>query len=98
MSAAQSAYGEWAGRLEEDASRCAYSVPVDRADAVALASLLRAADEMREALELAEDVLARFPFSTEMWPNGTHPNDGIVKIRAALAEPAGAAPGTSEEG
>ena len=45
----------------------------------------RLPDTVREALELAEDVLSRAPFSTEIWPNGTHPNTGIEKIRAALA-------------
>lgn len=42
-----------------------------------------------EALKLAEDVLSRFPYSTEMWPNGTHPQTGITQIRDAirLAEP-----------
>lgn len=40
---------------------------------------------IREALELAEDVLSRAPFSTAIWPNGMHPNEGIKKIREALA-------------
>ncbi|MCK1275889.1 hypothetical protein IVB46_11675 [Bradyrhizobium sp. 61] len=40
---------------------------------------------VREALEIAEDVLSRAPFSTAIWPNGMHPNRGIEKIRAALA-------------
>lgn len=39
----------------------------------------------REALEIAEDVLSRSPYSTAIWPNGMHPNTGIEKIRAALA-------------
>jgi len=39
---------------------------------------------LREALALAEDVLSRWPFSTEIWPNGLHPQEGIAKIRAAL--------------
>jgi hypothetical protein len=42
------------------------------------------ASEVREALELAEDVLSRSPFSTNIWPNGMHPNTGITKIRAAI--------------
>jgi hypothetical protein len=41
--------------------------------------------EMRRALELADDVLSRFPYSAELWPNGTHPNAGIAQIRAALS-------------
>jgi hypothetical protein len=41
--------------------------------------------EVREALEIAEDVLSRAPFSTAIWPNGMHPNTGIEKIRKALA-------------
>lgn len=43
------------------------------------------AGQVREALELAEDVLSRSPFSTDIWPNGVHPNTGITKIRAALS-------------
>jgi hypothetical protein len=41
----------------------------------------------REALVLAEDVLSRAPFSTQLWPNGMHPNRGIEQIRSALTEP-----------
>jgi hypothetical protein len=37
-----------------------------------------------EALKLAEDVLSRSPFSTDIWPNGMHPNTGINKIRDAI--------------
>jgi hypothetical protein len=40
---------------------------------------------VREALELAEDVLSRAPFSAAIWPNGMHPQRGITKIRDALA-------------
>ncbi|MET4184922.1 hypothetical protein ABIB94_007051 [Bradyrhizobium sp. JR7.2] len=40
---------------------------------------------IREALELAEEMLSQAPFSTRIWPNGMHPNRGIEKIRAALA-------------
>lgn len=39
---------------------------------------------LRAALTLAEDVLSRSPFSTQLWPNGTHPNAGIEIIREAL--------------
>lgn len=39
---------------------------------------------VREALELAEDVLSRAPFSTGIWPNGMHPQTGIDKIRDAI--------------
>jgi hypothetical protein len=39
----------------------------------------------REALELADQVLSCAPFSTEIWPNGMHPNEGIKQIRSALA-------------
>ena len=38
------------------------------------------------ALELAEDVLSRAPFSTDIWPNGVHPNTGIKQIRSAIAD------------
>lgn len=47
--------------------------------------------DMFAALTLAEDVLSRFPFTSEIWPNGTHPNTGMEQIRAALR---GAAPPT----
>lgn len=43
-----------------------------------------AAPDLLGALILAEDVLSRFPFSSEIWPNGTHPNTGIERIRAAI--------------
>ena len=36
------------------------------------------------ALTLAEDVLSRAPFSTQIWPNGMHPNKGIEIIRNAI--------------
>lgn len=40
----------------------------------------------RAALELAEDVMSRSPFSTmRVWPNGTGSQEGITTIRAALA-------------
>jgi hypothetical protein len=39
----------------------------------------------REALRLAEDVLSRFPYSSEIWPNGMHPHTGISQIRDAIA-------------
>lgn len=38
-----------------------------------------------EALELAEDVLSRSPFSTGIWPNGVHPQTGVTKLRDAIA-------------
>src|SRR6185503_2622676 len=37
-----------------------------------------------EALILAEDVLSRRPFSSEIWSNGMHPQTGITKIRDAI--------------
>jgi hypothetical protein len=57
-----------------------------------LAHLIAAAPELLEALKLAEDVLARFPFTAEIWPNGTHANTGISQIRAAIAKAEGATP------
>lgn len=48
---------------------------------------MQTVDAMREALVLAEDVLSRAPFSTDIWPNGMHPQRGIKQIRAALALP-----------
>ncbi|HJR83475.1 MAG TPA: hypothetical protein VJ775_06065 [Sphingomicrobium sp.] len=53
------------------------------------ARLIVAAPEMLEALKLAEDVLSRFPFSAEIWPNGSHPNAGIQQIRDAIAKAEG---------
>ena len=49
------------------------------------ARLIAAAPDLLEALVLAEDVLSRSPFSTQMWPDGTHPNTGIELVRAAIA-------------
>lgn len=46
-------------------------------------------EQLREALVLAEDILSRAPFSTEIWPNGMHPQKGIGIIRAALSFPSG---------
>lgn len=48
--------------------------------------LLALIGEQNAALKLAEDVLSRSPFSTQMWPNGMHPNTGIEQIRAAIAK------------
>lgn len=42
----------------------------------------------RKALELAEDVLSRSPFSTDFWPNGMHPQVGIEQIRTAIKDSA----------
>jgi len=53
------------------------------------ARLIAAAPDLLEALVLAEDVLSRFPFSSDVWPNGTHPNAGIEQIRAAIAKATG---------
>jgi hypothetical protein len=47
-------------------------------------------DDMLAALQLAEDVLSRAPASTRIWPNGMHPNDGVERIRAAIAKATGA--------
>jgi hypothetical protein len=55
--------------------------------ALAASGLLERERVLREALALAEDVLSRSPFSTEMWPNGMHPNAGITIIRTALSNP-----------
>jgi hypothetical protein len=41
-------------------------------------------EQLRAALTLAEDVLSRAPYSTEIWPNGMHPQTGIETIRAAI--------------
>lgn len=45
--------------------------------------------DLLSALILAEDVLARFPFSSEIWPDGTHPNTGIEQIRTAIHKATG---------
>lgn len=57
-----------------------------RAWGEAAEALLDQRAALLEALELAEDVLSRFPYSGELWPNGTHPNTGIEAIRAAIAK------------
>ena len=61
----------------------------DDAEAAANAAFIVRACNSHEALitalELAEDVLSRRPHSTEIWPNGMHPQTGITQIRAALA-------------
>lgn len=49
-------------------------------------SLADSVGRLRKALTLAEDALSRSPFSTQIWPNGTHPNAGIELIRAALSD------------
>lgn len=41
---------------------------------------------LRSALLLAENVLSRAPLSTQIWPDGKHPNEGIQQIRDALAK------------
>lgn len=53
------------------------------------ARLIAAAPEMLAALKLAEDVLSRAPFSTNIWPNDMHPNTGIAQIRRAIAKAEG---------
>lgn len=42
-------------------------------------------DDLLSALTFAEDVLSRFPFSSKWWPDGSHPQEGIMRIRAAIA-------------
>ena len=42
-------------------------------------------EALEAALRLAEEVLSQAPFSTDIWPNGMHPQRGITIIRAALA-------------
>lgn len=59
----------------------------DRAEANG--RLAASAPDLLDALVLAEDVLSRFPYSSELWPNGTHPNSGIEQIRAAIAKATG---------
>lgn len=62
-----------------------HGVSITREEAISHATLCAAALGLLEALEIAEDVLARFPYSSEIWPNGRHPNTGMQKIRAAIA-------------
>jgi hypothetical protein len=38
---------------------------------------------------MAEDVLSRHPFSTEIWRNGLHPANGVDMIRTAIAKATG---------
>lgn len=54
------------------------------ANAAFIVRAVNAHDDLVEALKLAEDVLSRAPFSTQMWPTGIHPQIGITTIRAAL--------------
>ncbi len=54
-----------------------------------MADAANALTDSLAALKLAEDVLARFPFTAEIWPDGTHPNTGIEQIRAAIAKAGG---------
>jgi hypothetical protein len=58
---------------------------VDKTDA----SLIAAAPDMLAALIVCEDVLSRAPLSTQLWPDGTHPNTGIALIRATIAKAEG---------
>lgn len=53
------------------------------------ARLMAAAPELLAALRLAEDVLARFPFTSEIWPDGTHPQTGVTQIRDAIKKAEG---------
>jgi hypothetical protein len=41
-------------------------------------------EELLSALVLAEYVLSHRPYSSALWPNGVHPNDGITKMRDAI--------------
>lgn len=60
-----------------------------RDEVIANARLLVAAPELFVALAIAEDVLSRSPYSSAIWPNGTHPQVGIEQIRSALARARG---------
>ena len=52
----------------------------------AIHAILASHEKLVVALRLAEDVLSRFPFTSEIWPDGTHPNTGIEQIRQALLD------------
>jgi hypothetical protein len=43
-------------------------------------------NDLLSALTFAEDVLSRFPFSGKWWPEGSHPHEGITRIREAIAK------------
>jgi hypothetical protein len=58
-------------------------------DAAFIVDAVNSHKSLKAALELAEDVLSRFPFSTALWPNGMHPQVGIEQIRNALAQSSG---------
>ncbi|MCK1445392.1 hypothetical protein IVB43_23695 [Bradyrhizobium sp. 48] len=62
-----------------------YTLEMSKEIAAALTSTEPQGAAVREALEIAEDVLSRTPFSTAILPNGMHPQVVIEKIRAALA-------------
>jgi hypothetical protein len=53
------------------------------------ARLISAAPELLDCLKMAEDVLSRHPFSTEIWRNGLHPANGVDMIRTAIAKATG---------
>ena len=57
---------------------------IERLERVLLRDAARI-EALEAALRLAEEVLSQAPYSTQIWPNGMHPQRGITIIRAALA-------------
>jgi hypothetical protein len=58
-------------------------------EALANARLIAAAPDLLGALKFAEDTLSRAPMSTQFWPGGMHPNEGISILREAIAKAEG---------
>jgi hypothetical protein len=78
--------GAWIGGSTWAALSCGETDEQAEANAHFIVTAVNAHDELVAALELAEDVLSRPPYSNGMWPNGMHPQTGITQIRAALAK------------
>jgi hypothetical protein len=74
-------------RISWDNGAYYVSIPNYQGGEVVPASI---ADDLVKALELAEDILSRAPFSTAILPNGMHPQTVIEQVRGALAAVKGA--------
>ena len=82
--AAASEYSEFWERHSGDFDQFGNYVPYSQMDGDLRAAKARI-EALEAALRLAEEVLSQAPFSTDIWPNGMHPQRGITIIRAALA-------------
>ena len=82
--AAASEYSEFWEQHHGDFDQFGNYVPYSQMDGDLRAAKARI-EALEAALRLAEEVLSQAPFSTDIWPNGMHPQRGITIIRAALA-------------